>query len=240
MRVDTSPEKRVPPTTRLEFLGIIFDLVKMTMEISDQKMEDITAEVKGWLLKASATRREVESLIGKLQFLAKCIKAGRIFLSRLINWIRGMDRSSKYIIPLEARKDIAWWGRCALQHNGVSLMWLHLDPISDNLIATDACLVGFGGTCGNEYFRGRFPARLRNQNITLLEILAVMVALKLWGDHLSGQYFWIQVDNEAVASVLNSGASRDGSLQDVLREVALIAAKYQFVIKARHISGVLN
>ena len=110
----------------------------------------------------------------------------------------------------------------------------------DKVMATDACLTGYGGTYGNQYFRGRFPANLKNKNIALLEILAVMVGLKLWAPLLHGQYFWIHVDNEAVASVINSGACRDTSLQDVLREIALIAARHQFVLKAKHISGVSN
>ena len=67
-----------------------------------------------------------------------------------------------------------------------------------------------------------------------------MVALKIWANKLKGQYFWIHVDNEAVASILNSGASRDINLLNMLREIALIAAKYQFVIKAKHIPGVSN
>ena len=45
LRVDTSQEKLVPPTMRLEFLGIMFDSQTMTMEISKQKMLEITAEL---------------------------------------------------------------------------------------------------------------------------------------------------------------------------------------------------
>ena len=100
--VDVSLEKLVPPTTRLEFLGVTFDSTSMTMEISQEKLEEIKQELQRWLYKQSASRREVEALIGKLQFMAKCIKAGRIFLSRLINWIRGMDRNGQHSIPLEA------------------------------------------------------------------------------------------------------------------------------------------
>ena len=218
LRVDTSKEKMVPPTMWLEFLGITFDSDTMTMEVSPQKMKEIIVELNSWLCKTVAKRREAESLIGKLQFLAKCIKAGRIFLSRLINWVRGMDRSTSYKITPEAKKDIAWWGKCAEQFNGISLVWLHRNPIPDNLIATDTCLIGVGGTYGEQYLRGRFPQHLRNQNIALLEFLAMMVALKVWGDQLKGTYFWIHVDNEAVASILNSGASREPALQDVLRE----------------------
>ena len=73
-----------------------------------------------------------------------------------------------------------------------------------------------------------------------MEIWAVMVALKLWATRLTGKYFWIHVDNDAVATVLNSGSSRDPELQNALREIAFIAASHQFVIKARHISGISN
>ena len=126
------------------------------------------------------------------------------------------------------------------QHNGISLMWLMKEPGTDTVIQTDACPKGYGGICGQQYFRGRFPKQLQECNIAVLEMWAVMVGLKLWGVLLRGKYFWILVDNEAVASVLNTGRSRDTQLQDALREVALIAAKHQFVIKARHIPGVQN
>ena len=131
-------------------------------------------------------------------------------------------------------------GRCAHQFNGMSLIWLHKSPEVDSVMATDACLVGYGGTFGQEYFRGRFPGHLKGSNIVHLEILAVMVTLKLWGNSLKGRYFWIHVDNEAVAAVINTGASRDTQLQDVLREIVLLAAKNEFVIKARHIAGNSN
>ena len=242
LKVETTPEQVTPPTTRLEFLGITFDSQSMTMEIPRSKMELIQEELQSWIYKTKAKRREAESLIGKLQFLSKCIHAGRVFISRLINWIRGMDRTSSYSIPIEIRKDIAWWARFACQYNGISLMWLTKDPSADSVIATDACKTGYGGILHGEleYFRGRFPKEWQKRNIAELELRAVMVALKLWAKNLTGKHFWILVDNEAVASILNTGASRDQYLQDILREVALISATYQFVIKAKHISGASN
>ena len=214
--VETSPNKIVPPTTRLEFLGITFDSETMTMEISQKKMKEIKQELETWLYKTAAQRREVESLIGKLQFMAKCIRAGRIFLSRLIQSIRTMNRKDRYNIPVEARKDIAWWGRCAHQYNGVSLIWLHKEPGTDMILQTDACPKGYGGICGSEYFRGRFPRHLQGKNIAILEIWAVMVGLKLWAHKLKGKYFWIHEDNEAVASVLNTGKAKEEELQNAL------------------------
>ena len=66
LKVETSKDKLVPPTTRLEFLGVTFDSEAFTMEISEDKLQDIKQELDTWLYRKTARRREVESLIGKL------------------------------------------------------------------------------------------------------------------------------------------------------------------------------
>ena len=241
LRIDTAPEKVVQPTSRIEFLGTIFDSQTMTIEVPPDKMEDIKRELGEWEKKTKASRKEMESLIGKLQFAARCVRAGRVFISRMINWLRGTDRKGKHNIPTEAKKDIAWWREYMATYNGVSIMWLHKEPLADKVIATDSCKKGFGGIAGEEYFRGRFPKEMQQRNIAELEIIAVIIALKIWGEsRLKGQYFWIHVDNEAVATVINSGASRNTALQQALREIAKIAATHEFVIKAKHIPGISN
>ena len=169
--------------------------------------------------------------------MAKCVKPGRVFLARLIQWISKMDKRFQYTIPLEARKDMVWWARCIQEYNGISLLWLAKEPGMDTLLQTDACPKGYGGISGQEYFRGRFPKELQSKNIAILEMWAVMVALKIWAPQLRGKYFWIHMDNEAVASVLNTGRAREQELQNALREIALIAVENQFVLKARHIAG---
>ena len=67
-----------------------------------------------------------------------------------------------------------------------------------------------------------------------------MVGLKIWAKQLKGKYFWVLVDNEAVATILNTGNSKEPELQNTLREIAFIAAQHQFVIKARHLPGIQN
>ena len=71
-----------------------------------------------------------------------------------------MDRHGQYNIPLETRKDIAWWNRFIHTYNGISLIWLHKEPTTDTILQTDACPKGFGGLCRDQYFRGRFPQDL--------------------------------------------------------------------------------
>ena len=240
LKAQTSPEKRVPPTTRLEFLGTTFDSEKMTMEVPPQKLDEIKQELQLWQERKTATRRDIESLIGKLQFAARCVRAGRIFLARLINWLKTTERGKTYEIEPEAKKDIHWWAKFIKEYNGVSIIWLNSLPEIDNQMATDANLTGYGGISGQEYFKGTFPRQLQGKNIAILELWAVLIAIKTWKHKFKGTYFWIHVDNEAVATILNTGASKDTHLQALLREIAYIAATYQFVIKAKHIMGVTN
>ena len=240
LQVEVSPEKVVPPTTRIEFLGITFDSQTMSIELPEDKITDIKAELRGWLYKTYATRKEVEQLAGKLQFASKCIRAGRVFISHILGWLRTMKRGSKYTIPLEARKDLAWWARFMEIYNGYSIMWMNANPKTDAIVASDACLNGYGGTYGNQYIRGRFPTQMQGNNIAQLEIRALIACLKTWKEHLRGKYFWVHVDNEAVATVINTGAARDLILQDALREIAFLVAQYDFMIKARHILDILN
>ena len=54
LRVETSKEKIVPPTTRLEFLGITFDSNTMKMEISNTKLVEIKQELSIWLIRNMA------------------------------------------------------------------------------------------------------------------------------------------------------------------------------------------
>ena len=69
----------------------------------------------------------------------------------------------------------------------------------------------------------------------------MIIALQILGStKFKGQYFWIHVDNEAVSTVINTGAARVPALQEALKEIALLAAEHQFIIKARHITGVSN
>ena len=241
IRVETAPEKIIPPTTRIEFLGVTLDSQTMTMEIPTEKIRDTLQELHSWERKQKASCREAESLIGKLQFMGKCVKPGRVFIARLINWMKTLSRQGKHHIPSEAGKDISWWRNYLREYNGISILWMHNNPEPDSIIATDASKHGYGGIAGQQYFRGKFPKDWHDKNIAELEMRAVIVALKIWAQSkLQGQYFWIHVDNQAVATVINTGAARDPVLQEALREIAMLAAKNEFIIKAKHISGISN
>ena len=82
---DESKQKAVPPTTCMEFLGNTLDSNKVTIEVSEKRLNDLLHEIDEWFKFQFVTRKQLESMIGKLSFITNCVKAARVFISRLIN-----------------------------------------------------------------------------------------------------------------------------------------------------------
>ena len=98
-----SVEKATPPATKLVFLGILLDSNDFTMTIPPSKMRSLLAELLRWRQRSTATKREIQSIIGKLQHVSSCIRGGRIFLNRMLTTLRGLTTTEPDVhVPLDA------------------------------------------------------------------------------------------------------------------------------------------
>ena len=112
----------------------------------------------------------------------------------------------------------------------------------DAIFSSDYSLQACGGFCYGKYFHSKFPAKVtdRGYSINILEMLAIIVCLKLWGKFYVGKRIQIFCDNESVCHCLNSGKTHNEFLQSCLREVSFLAAIYEFQINAVHLSSSAN
>ena len=238
-----SLRKAEPPASRMEFLGITFDTETLTLEITPSRLIEIHEILSDWSNKRSATKKELQSLIGKLQFAAKCVPAGRIFISRLLDSLHGLkEQSHKFRITLQFRKDLNWWSSFMNSFNGVEMMLDRFWSKPDAVLSTDACLKGGGGWISGEYFSFPFPDSIRRKNwhINILELLVMMVAIKLWSARFSGQKIQLYCDNEATVYVINTGRCKDPIMLNLVREIVFHVATNNFTIRAVHIQGTSN
>ena len=67
--LESSPSKDWVPSTRMLFLGLVYDTLKMSIEVPQDKLDKITRLVRAWLNSSSATKTALQSLIGKLACL---------------------------------------------------------------------------------------------------------------------------------------------------------------------------
>ena len=224
--VQEAVDKAVPPTTVIEFLGILFDLIRMLLFIPDDKLCQIKKEVRWWRRQTKATLKQMQSLAGKLQFIAICVKPGRVFIARIYDWIAVMEPGNQKI-PEQVHKDIVWWEKFLDTYNGVSIMQMYIEPINNHSFSTDACLKSFGAFCENKYIHHRFPQEIlltHGHNIAYLEMAALYVALKAWIKDFNSKCIQIECDNSAVVAVLQTGRARDKILQQYVREITFLTA----------------
>ena len=102
------------------FIGVLFDTESLTLLVTHELLQEITNLVNSWLHYQTAILKQLQSVIGKLNFVAHCVKPARIFISRLLNWLRKIQNSENaQIVPDEIRKDLVWWRIFLPRFNGV-------------------------------------------------------------------------------------------------------------------------
>ena len=235
-------EKACPPSVVQLVLGVEIDTEKGTISVPASRMVEIISLVEEWKTKVNSTKVELQSLIGKLQFITKCVRQSRIFLNRLLDTLRSMSSRRKIKLSESFRKDLRWWSKFVDQFNGVSyippLIWAEPDVS----FSTDSCLVGCGGLCDRQYFHSSFPQFIECQGLPIhaLEMLAVLVGVRIWGHRCEGMKVRIYCDNEAVVRVINSSKTKDKFLGSCLRELWLEVSKFGFQLRAVHLPGEEN
>lgn len=94
-----------------------------------------------------------------------------------------------------------------------------------------------------QYFHNPFPSPILRQfgrNISILELLTIMVTLKLWSERLRGKRVILKCDNEKSVLAIHSGCSRIPGMHLCLGEIWFLTARYDIDIFARHVAVVDN
>lgn len=74
LELHESSHKACPPSTRVTCLGVLFDTINFTMSVTPDRLLELQTDLlPKWLTKKSATKTELQSLIGKLAFVSKCV-----------------------------------------------------------------------------------------------------------------------------------------------------------------------
>ena len=142
-----APDKLCTPSPRMEFIGVTFDTVTGTISIPGEKMKEIMALVRDWQGRTSATKHQLQSLLGKLHHVAKCVKPARLFVSRMLDTLRsfyvGWQFSTWFavvcqflaIIQRQKSDGIRWnrhlrsmFGSWRLPHGGWRRFWTWILP----------------------------------------------------------------------------------------------------------------
>ena len=236
-----APNKVDDPSCVQEFLGVIFDSHNLTMRMPEDKIHDALQLAQVWESKKSATKRELQSLIGKFAHIAKCVRPARLFINRMLAALRAAPEHGVIHLDLDFQRDAAWFRQFLPSYNGINLLAYPLLP-DNEVVYLDSCLTGVGAIYKSEFYSMRLPEFIlqENHHITRLEMLNIVVATKLWRNQWRHSTVRIYCDNEACVSVINTGRARDPFLLRCARDIWLVSATYDFIIISTHVSSSEN
>ena len=241
--LEISPEKCFEPSTRMVCSGIIFDTELLISSVPEDKIVKLKEELSTWLSRLTFTKRQLQSLLGKLSYVTACVQPGRIFMNRLLNVLRSFtSRKQRLPVTMEMRNDILWWLQFLDLYNGASVipeLYWREDTLS---FSTDACLTGCGGLAFGEYFHTKFPDFILSQDLPIpaLELLAITIAIKIWAQKLQGLRLVVHCDNDASVQAINHKHSYNIFMQHCLRELWLYRSLYNISLHSKHIPGATN
>lgn len=238
--LDLATHKCVAPTTSIEWLGYAVDSNKMTVSIPRAKMEEFVKECGSWVYKRKASKKNIQSLVGRMNFIANCVTQGRRFMSRVLASLRAMGEREWTTLSDGFRLDVKWFVTYAKVGNGVSLVEAVRPQVE---IECDSSLSGGGGVSTSHCYTWRYSEAhtKKFKNIHELEAINLIVAFKTLApiSAPTGAKIIISTDNSSSAYALESGRTKDPTLAACARELWLLAATRSQVIVIVHKPGTL-
>lgn len=217
-----SLEKACPPSEEMVFLGTGLNTISMTLFITPDRVEEILNILLDWKNRTHATLREVQSLLGKLNFVTNCVNSSRIYISRILNFLREMRPGKKYQVPQTVKEDVEWWQEFIPIYNYRSSMITNEWEEPDRTIMCDATPQRTARWSEGEFFSRNFPAELLNDkktNINELECITATACVKIWASKCVGKKLKVFCDNKATVIAINTGRSKNKRMQACLREL---------------------
>ena len=154
--VREAESKQVAPTHELNCVGTLVNAKNMTVSVLPERKVQLHRELLQWLNYDEVTPKQVQSLVRKLQFICACVRPGRVFISRMLNFLRQM-KGKNMKVSNDFKKDVLWWVKYLPEFTGTGILWMLHIKEPDEEVASDACLVGMGTVSGKEYVKLTFP-----------------------------------------------------------------------------------
>ena len=235
--LEISIKKLNPPDTKVVCLGILIDTIQRTMAIPADKLQQIMSVCEDWSDKRVCTKNQLQSLLGLLLYVSKCVKPARYFLNRMLQLLRDNFDKNKIKVTTDFTRDLNWFKTFLASYNGVT--FYDIRPLNDH-IYLDACLTGLGAAFNDMVYFIPIPRGYMQYNIAHLEMLNVVVALKVWGQCWANKRIKIHCDNKAVVDILAYGRARDHTMATCARNIWLLTAMYNITLLVVHIEGRSN
>ena len=240
--VPIAPEKTVGQSTVLCFAGIELDTSAMEARLPSDKLEKCRFMLREFL-KRKVSLKEMQSLIGLLNFTCSVVLPGRKFLRRMINVTVGVRRPTHLIhLTRDVKKDTKMWLQFLNHFDGKSFfldfIWLSSRPL--NLYTDFSGSLDYGAIFGHRWFYGEWPSSWTSKNIIVLEMFPIVFSVAIWAGRLANRCVLFHTDNMALSEVIQKKTTKAKELLILGRAFVLYCLRHNILFKTVHLPGVYN
>ena len=168
--------------------------------------------------------------------MCQIVSPGRTFIRRLFD-LSCHVKYLHYIVKLSvaARADIDWWLSAAISWNQKSMFMDEHWTLSTKLhLHTDASLKCIGAVFGNLWLTEPLSGSEAARSIAWKELLAVVMACAMWGDHFRSKKLVVHCDNSSVVYAVNTGTSKCVEMMYLIRQLYHLCVQFNFVCYLQH------
>ena len=218
LNIPVALEKLEGPTTVLTFLGIEMDTQNSTLCLPRDKVQELKSLIATWTQRKSCTKRDLHSLVGKLQHACKVVCSGRSFLRKMFELLRGTAKKQHFIrLNRSFHSDLRWWHLFLESWNGVAMMGSREWQPKIHLFVDVLGSFGCGAWWDQSWLQVAWTSDVQEWSIAQKELLPIVLAPMLWGKVWRGKAVLVHCDNWAVVEVVNSGYCRDQGMMQMIR-----------------------
>ena len=98
-------------------MGIKVDLDEQNLVIPQEKLLEVLDLCRLFFNKKFISKKQLQSLLGKLLFVHRCVVPARIFVNRLLNNLRRGE--NRIAISMDMKQDLSWFVQFLTKFNGV-------------------------------------------------------------------------------------------------------------------------
>lgn len=241
--IPIADKKTFPPHTTMTFVGFSLDSLRMETSLPSEKLSKARNLLIEFTSRESCKLRELQSLLGFLNFCCSVITCGRAFLRRLTDLTIGVQKPYYHIRLTKAVKDdLRLWLSFIDNFNGkcmfINERFLNSDTLQ--LYTDSAKSLGYGAVYGTYWLYGSFPTEWKSFNITFLELYPIVLAVHVWASLWKNHCILFHTDNLALVSIINNQTSKDPQIMKLLRVLILACLKNNILFQSRFIEGRRN
>jgi hypothetical protein len=236
-------EKTVNATTDITFMGLELDSITMEARLPQDKLVKLRTLLATISKRRKVTLRELQSLLGLLNFCCQVVIPGRCFLRRLTDLTKNVVKPNHHItLNKDSRRDLQAWSLFAQYFNGKHLLspkrWTDSDILQ---LHTDASgSIGYGAIFQTHWFQGTWPVSWERYDITFKELFPIALSMEVWGHLLKNRCIILNTDNEAVVYIINKQTCKSPDVMLLVRRLVLATMKFNILVRAVHIPGKYN